>query len=66
MPFADLKVPAGTVTRAGMNQKIAVAVVYVTALFMALMDATIVNVALPTLGRQFHTSSDAVDGVVIA
>lgn len=33
---------------------------------MALMDATIVNVALPTLGRQFQTSSDAVDGVVIA
>lgn len=48
-----------------MNQKLAVSAVYVTVLFMAIMDSTIVNVALPTLGRQFHTSTDAVDGVVI-
>ncbi|HET8586720.1 MAG TPA: MDR family MFS transporter, partial [Candidatus Limnocylindria bacterium] len=51
---------------ARLNQKIAVSVVYVAALFMAIMDSTIVNVALPTLGREFHTSTDAVDGVVIA
>lgn len=49
-----------------MNQKIAVSVVYVAVLFMAIMDSTIVNVALPTLGDQFHTTSDAVNGVVIA
>jgi EmrB/QacA subfamily drug resistance transporter len=49
-----------------MNQKIAVGVVYVAALFMAIMDTTIVNVALPVLGRDFHTSPDAVDSVVIA
>ncbi len=49
-----------------MNQKIAVSVVYVAVLFMAIMDSTIVNVALPTLGRQFQTTTDAVDGVVIA
>ncbi|MGH9109393.1 MAG: MDR family MFS transporter [Acidimicrobiales bacterium] len=49
-----------------MNQKIAVSVVYVAVLFMAIMDSTIVNVALPTLGHEFHTTSDAVDGVVIA
>ena len=49
-----------------MNQKIAVGVVYVAALFMAIMDVTIVNVALPVLGRDFHTSPDAVDSVVIA
>src|SRR6202789_3628925 len=48
-----------------MNQKIAVAVVYVAALFMVIMDATIVNVALPVLGRDFHTNPDAVDSVVI-
>ena len=47
------------------NQKFAVGVVYVAALFMAIMDTTIVNVALPVLGRDFHTSPDAVDAVVI-
>ena len=47
------------------NQKIAVAVVYVAAMFMAIMDTTIVNVALPTLGRTFHVPSTAVDTVVI-
>lgn len=49
-----------------LNQKVAVSVVYVAAFFMAIMDSTIVNVALPTLGREFHTSTDAVEGVVIA
>jgi hypothetical protein len=33
------------------SQKIAVSVVFVAALFMTIVDATIVNVALPTLGR---------------
>ncbi len=49
-----------------MNQKIAVGVVYVAALFMAIMDVTIVNVALPVIGRDFHTSPDAVDSISIA
>lgn len=49
-----------------MDQRIAVAAVYVAAMFMAIMDTTIVNVALPTLGRQFHTSPAAVASVVIA
>ncbi|MGH8979501.1 MAG: DHA2 family efflux MFS transporter permease subunit [Acidimicrobiales bacterium] len=48
-----------------MDQRIAVAVVYVAAMFMAIMDATIVNVALPTLGRHFHVSTDGVDAVAI-
>lgn len=48
-----------------MNQKVAVAVVYVAAMFMAIMDTTIVNVALPTLGRDFHVRATAVDTVVI-
>ncbi len=48
-----------------MNQKIAVGVVYVAALFMAIMDITIVNVALPTIGRQFHVRPDSVDTVAI-
>jgi EmrB/QacA subfamily drug resistance transporter len=48
-----------------MNQKIAVGVVYVAALFMAIMDTTIVNVALPVLGRDFHTPLAGVDSVAI-
>jgi EmrB/QacA subfamily drug resistance transporter len=48
-----------------MNQKVAIAVVYVAAMFMTIMDTTIVNVALPTLGRDFHVQSTAVDTVVI-
>ncbi len=37
-----------------LNQKIAVSVVFVAAMFMAIMDITIVNVALPSIGRDFH------------
>ncbi|HLH46811.1 MAG TPA: MDR family MFS transporter [Acidimicrobiales bacterium] len=48
-----------------LDQKIAVSVVYVAAMFMAIMDATIVNVALPTLGRRFGVAPDAVDTVAI-
>jgi EmrB/QacA subfamily drug resistance transporter len=48
-----------------MNQKIAVSVVFVAAMFMNIMDATIVNVALPTIGREFHVRADQVDTVAI-
>jgi EmrB/QacA subfamily drug resistance transporter len=48
-----------------MDQRIAVSVVYVAALFMSIMDVTIVNVALPTLGRQFRVAPTSVDVVVI-
>src|SRR5579862_127740 len=51
--------------RREMSQKVAVAVVYVAAMFMTIMDSTIVNVALPALGRQFHVRPEAVDSVVI-
>ena len=49
-----------------MNQKIAVGIVFVSAMFMNIMDITIVNVALPTIGRDFKIPPTAVDGVVIA
>src|ERR1700729_3853528 len=49
-----------------MNQKIAVGIVFVSAMFMNIMDITIVNVALPTIGRDFGIAPTAVDGVVIA
>lgn len=48
-----------------LNQKISVSVVFVAAMFMNIMDVTIVNVALPTLGRQFHVRADQVDTVAI-
>ncbi len=35
------------------SDKVSVSVVYVLAMFMASTDITIVNVALPTLGREF-------------
>jgi MFS family permease len=49
-----------------MNQKAAVGVVFVAAMFMSIMDATIVNVALPTIGRDFNVSATAVDAISIA
>src|SRR5215469_10109170 len=35
-------------------------------MFMSIMDATIVNVALPTIGREFHVSQTAVDSIAIS
>jgi EmrB/QacA subfamily drug resistance transporter len=49
-----------------LNPKIVVSVVFVLAMFMSIMDATIVNVALPQLGRQFHVPAAHVDTVVVA
>jgi EmrB/QacA subfamily drug resistance transporter len=48
------------------SQKAAVSVVYAGAMFIAVMDQTIVNVALAAIGRQFHTPATAVAGTVIA
>jgi EmrB/QacA subfamily drug resistance transporter len=48
------------------NPKISVSVVFVLAMFMAIMDITIVNVALPTLGREFDVPTASVDSVVVA
>lgn len=48
-----------------MNQKVAVSVVFVLAMFMNIMDATIVNVALPQMGRELRASPTAVSAVVI-
>jgi len=49
-----------------MSQKVAVSVVFVAAMFMSIMDVTIVNVALPTIGRDFSVSPTAVDTISIA
>ena len=50
---------------ARISQKVAVGVVFVAAMFMSIMDATIVNVALPTIGRDFGVSATAVDSISI-
>jgi EmrB/QacA subfamily drug resistance transporter len=47
------------------SQKVAVSVVYVAAMFMTIMDSTIVNVALPTIGRDFEVPSTSVASVSI-
>ena len=51
---------------ARISQKTAVGVVFVAAMFMSIMDVTIVNVALPTIGRDFGVSATAVDSISIA
>jgi EmrB/QacA subfamily drug resistance transporter len=47
------------------SQKVVVGVVFVAAMFMSIMDVTIVNVALPTIGRDFGTSPTSVDSISI-
>ncbi len=45
--------------------KYLVAAIYVCGLFMDIMDSTIVNVALPTLVKVFHTTNNTIEWVVI-
>jgi EmrB/QacA subfamily drug resistance transporter len=47
------------------SQKAAVCVVYAGTMFIAVMDLTIVNVALATIGRDFHVTPAGVAGTVI-
>jgi EmrB/QacA subfamily drug resistance transporter len=47
------------------SQRVAVSVVFVAAMFMSILDVTIVNVALPTLGRHFGVPATSVDTVAI-
>jgi EmrB/QacA subfamily drug resistance transporter len=44
--------------------KYLVAAAFVFGLFMDIMDSTVVNVALPTLEKQFHAGTDTVEWVV--
>jgi EmrB/QacA subfamily drug resistance transporter len=48
------------------NQKVVVSVVFVSAMFMNIMDSTVVNVALPTLSRYFAVPVASVSSVVTA
>ncbi|MFF1689591.1 MULTISPECIES: MFS transporter [unclassified Streptomyces] len=49
--------------RRHMSQKAAVSVVFVAAMFMNIMDITIVNVALPAIGHQFAVTEASLDAV---
>jgi len=64
----DQLTPIGPVTAAPrlgrrLSQKTSVSVVFVAAMFMNIMDITIVNVALPAIGRQFHVTEASLDAV---
>jgi EmrB/QacA subfamily drug resistance transporter len=48
------------------SPKVIVGAVFVAAMFMNIMDATVVNVALPTLSRYFAVPVASVSGVVTA
>ncbi len=51
--------------RVSINPKVSVSVVFVAAMFMNIMDITIVNVALPSIGRQFGVSEASLDSVAV-
>ncbi len=51
--------------RLAINPKITVSIVFVAAMFMSIMDSTIVNVALPSLSRDFHAIGTSIDAVVV-
>ena len=48
------------------SQRVAISVVYMAAMFMSILDSTIVNVALATIGRDFHAPASMVALVSIA
>jgi EmrB/QacA subfamily drug resistance transporter len=48
------------------NQKVAVSVVFVAAMFMNIIDITIVNVALPSMARELHASGTSISAVAVA
>ena len=47
------------------SPRLTVIVVSMIAMFMAIMDTTIVNVALPTISRDLSVPLNRVDGVVV-
>ncbi len=49
-----------------LDPKVSVCIVFVVGMFMSIMDGTIVNVALPSIGHQLGVSSTSIDAVVVA
>ena len=52
--------------KARLSPKLVVGAVFVASMFLNIMDATVVNVALPTLSRYFAVPVASVSGVVTA
>src|SRR5205814_2822190 len=61
-----LSLGAERMHRRQMDPKVSVSIVFVAAMFMSIMDGTIVNVALPSIGRQLGIPSVLLDAVVVA
>jgi EmrB/QacA subfamily drug resistance transporter len=59
-------VSAATVSHSRADQRLVVPVVYISAMFMSVLDTTIVIVALPAIGREMHASSSGLALVTIA
>ncbi|MEU5080972.1 MULTISPECIES: DHA2 family efflux MFS transporter permease subunit [Streptomyces] len=49
-----------------LSQRLVVPVVCVSVTFIAIVDGAITTVALPSIARQFHLTTAALDGVVVA
>ncbi len=47
------------------SQKVSVSIIFVAAMFMSIMDSTIVNVALPSLSRDFNAPGTSINAVVV-
>ncbi|HWG26146.1 DHA2 family efflux MFS transporter permease subunit [Actinospica sp.] len=63
-PIAPVAAPPRPRRRTpSLSQKVSVSVVFVAAMFMNIMDITIVNVALPAIGRQFGVAEASLDAV---
>lgn len=56
----------GRVSRYLSNPKVTVSVVFVAAMFMSILDTTIVNTAIPTIGRDFDATTSSVGAVASA
>ncbi len=52
--------------RRQLDPRVSVSIVYIAALFMSIMDGTIVNVALPSISRELGVPSTSIDAVVVA
>src|SRR5436853_5366583 len=56
----------GTARRtSAIDYKWIVAIVFVCGMFIDILDTTIVNVALPDLGREFHATTASIEWIVL-
>ena len=51
--------------RLSIDPKVSVSIVFVAAMFMSIMDTTVVNVALPSIAKDLHASNASIDAIVV-